>query len=41
MFDLIIGTKNMEYIGIVLDSKTKKITIEKYTPPTRYIKSTG
>ena len=39
MFDLIIGTETMQRLGIILDFKTKVITIDKIILPMRKLKS--
>ena len=38
MFDLIIGTETMESLRIVLDFKSKIVTIDQSTLPVRYVK---
>ena len=39
MFDLIIGTETMQILGIVLDFKTKMITINEIVLPMRKLKN--
>ena len=39
MIDIIIGTETMGRLGIVLDSKTKMVTLDEQTLPMLNIKS--
>jgi len=39
MFDLLIGTETMQRLGIVLDFKTKMITIDEIILPMRKLKN--